>query len=233
MITYILIGVVVVLFIAMLLFSATAYNRFVKAYNKYIQVTISRNLTGLQFANYMILKSRLKTKIYLTEEKFADSYFYKKNHIVLSTQVANTSSIAGVAITAHELGHALQHKNKNFLFVLSNILAFISRVGKFILLPLVLAGIVLLFFAEYNYVGQILLIVSACFIILSYMLKLVNIPVEYGASKIAYNFLKDNKILNKNELKLAKKMLNIAGQTYIASLFIGFVRFFNKLGGSF
>lgn len=233
MVTYVLIAVAVVMFVAMLIFSATAYKRFIKAYQKYMQQQTYIGINGLQFAGFMIQKLNLKTKICLTKQELADSFYSSKNIVLLSERVATNSTIASLAITAHEFGHACQHKNKNFMFILSNILAFITRVGKYVLAPLIILGVILLFFADYNHIGQILLIISASLLILSYLLKLINIPVEFGASKIAYNFLKDNKILNKEELKQAKKMLKVAGQTYIASLFAGVVKFFKKIGNSF
>lgn len=233
MVTYILIGVAVVLFVGMLIFSATAHKRFVKHYNRYMQHQVYSGYTGGGIANLMIRKYKLKTKIFLTKQEFADSFHSRKNIVLLNEKVANNSTIASIAITAHEMGHAFQHKNKHFLFRLSIFLAYLSVVARFILPLMIIAGIILLFFTEYNLIGQILLIVSACLMITSYLLKLVNIPVEFGASKIAYNFLKDNEILSEGELKLAKKMLRVAGQTYIASLFIGFVKFFKKIGNSF
>lgn len=233
MFMYILIGIAIAMFVAMLIFSATAYKRFVKAYQKHMKQDTCIGINGLQLANFMIEKLNLKTNICLTEKELADSFYSGKNIVLLSNKVAKNSTIASLAITAHEFGHAYQHKNKNFLFVLSNILAVILKIGKFVLAPLIISGIILLLIAEYNQIGQILLIISASLLILSYLLKLINIPVEFGASKFAYNFLKDNKILNKEELKQAKKILKVAGQTYIASLFAGVVKFFKKIGNSF
>lgn len=233
MITYILIGVAIILFIIMLIFSATAYKRFIVAYKKYSQHYTYCGYNGFALANFMIQKFNLKTKICLTKQELADSYLINKNIVLLSENVAVSSTIASVAITAHELSHAYQHKKKNFLFILSAVLSVVTRFAKYFLAPVFVTGIILLFFAEYNMTGQILLIITASVIILSYVLKLINIPVEFGASKIAYNFLKDNEILNSDELKLAKKMLRVAGQTYIASLFMGFVKFFKKVGNAF
>ena len=232
MIIYILIGVAILLFVAMLIFSATAYKRFIKAYQKYSQYNTYVNVVGVKFATLMIKNLDLKTKIFITDHELADSYLPTKNSIVLSKQVAHNSSIASIAIVAHELGHAVQHKHKNFMFLFSCFLSLVIRICRFILPIMIAIGFVFLFFAEYNMIGQILLIVSASLIILSYVLKLVNIPVEFGASKIAYDFLKDKDILSADELKHAK-MLNIAGQTYIASLFMGFVNFFKKIANSF
>ena len=55
-----------------------------------------------------------------------------------------------------------------------------------------------------------------------------------SASLIDYtNFLKDKKILNAGELKHAKKMLKVAGQTYVADIFVKIVVLFKKIGNSF
>ena len=112
-------------------------------------------------------------------------------------------------------------------------IVFLTRIAKFLFIPVVIAGIVLLFFEQYFDIGKILILVALGSLVLSYILKIVNIPVEYNASKIAYNFLKQYHILDAGELKAAKKMLNVAASTYIASLFMGFINFFKSIGNSF
>ena len=229
----IIIAVFVVLLIVGTIFAATSYNRLIRAYNKYDNAFTYSNLNGLEFAQYAIPKLGLKTKIAFTEKQLGDFYSPKKDVIVISTRSAQNRSVASVCITAHELGHAVQKKKKSALYVLQMIVVFITILAKYLFFPVIIAGIVLLFFEQYFDIGKILILIALGSLVFSYILKIVTIPVEYNASKIAYNFLKQNHVLDAGELKAAKKMLNVAAGTYVASLFMGILNFFRSIGRSF
>ena len=229
----IIIAVFVVLLIVGTIFAATSYNRLIRAYNKYDNAFTYSNLNGLEFAQYAIPKLGLKTKIAFTEKQLGDFYSPKKDVIVISTRSAQNRSVASVCITAHELGHAVQKKTKSALYVLQRIVVFITILAKYLFFPVIIAGIVLLFFEQYFDIGKILILIALGSLVFSYILKIVTIPVEYNASKIAYNFLKQNHVLDAGELKAAKKMLNVAAGTYVASLFMGILNFFRSIGRSF
>jgi len=50
--------------------------------------------------------------------------------------------------------------------------------------------------------------------------NLITLPVEYNASNRAIIVLRDSLTLNEDELKAAKKVLNVAALTYVAALLI-------------
>lgn len=229
----IIIGSIVVFLIVGMIFAATSYSRLLRAYNRYAHAFTYRNMSGLEFAEYAIPKLGLNTKISFTEKELGEFYSPKKDIIVISTTSARSRSVASVCITAHELGHAVQKKTKSKLYLLQRFVVLLTRIARFLVVPILIAGIVLLFFPEYNEIGKVLILVALASILLSYILKIVTIPVEYNASKIAYNFLKENHILDEGELKAARKMLNVAASTYVASLFVGFLNFFRSIGRSF
>ena len=78
-----------------------------------------------------------------------------------------------------------------------------------------------------------LFIVSLGSIVIMFLLKIFTVPMEAEASKIAYNFLKDNNVLNPDELKHGKKVLNAAIGTYVASIFYPIINFLKGLGRMF
>lgn len=223
----IVLAVFAVLFVICIVFSVTCYGRLLRAYNKYKTEFVYCGLTGYQFAVYMIETLGLDTKIAKTKKELGEYYYPQKDVIVLSDQTFEKSNVASISITAHELGHAVQHKNKSFLFELSNVLTVFCKIANILFLPLVVAGIVMLFFENLHNASIVLLLCAFSFWLLTYLLKILLIPLEFNASKIAYNFLKDHNVLSDDELKHAKKMLRYAGNTYIASLFSGVIKFFN------
>ena len=223
----------VVILLGGMIFAGTSYGRLVRTYYKYDNSITYTNYSGLEFAEFAIAKLRLSTKIAFTDKPLGDYYSPKANTIVLSTRSAEKRSIASVCITAHELGHAVQKKRKSKLYILQRFVLFLTRVSRYLFIPLLISGIVLLFFEQYFDIGKIVILISLASLVFSYLLKVVTIPVEYNASKIAYNFLKENHILDEGELKAAKKMLNVAASTYVASLFAVFLGFFKSIGKSF
>lgn len=226
MVQSILIGVLVLVIVGVLIFSATAQRRLLKYYDKYSTKFVYCGLTGLELAKYFIYKNNLQTKISFTEKRLGDFYSPKYDAIVLSKQTASTSNIASIAIASHELGHAVQKQQKMFLFRLSNFLRLFFYIGSFLVAPAIVAGIVFLFLPNKLSIGLTILIVCLSFIVFSYITKILDVPIEFNASKIAYNFLKENNILDKTELKQVKKMLKVAANTYIASLFSGLLKLF-------
>lgn len=229
----IILGIFVLILIVGMIFAATSYGRLMRAYNKYDNAFTYTNLTGLEFAQYAIPKLNLRTKISFTEKTLGDYYSPKKDMVVLSNRSAQNRSIASVCITAHELGHAVQKNRKTKLYLLHTSVFFMTKVAKYLFFPILIAGIVLLFFEQYFDIGKIIILLALGSLVFSFLLKVITIPVEYNASKIAYNFLKENHIFDVGELKAAKKMLNVAAETYIASLFVGLLKMFRSLGRSF
>ena len=212
-----------------LVWAGTAYRRLLKVYNKYDNEFTYSNLSGQEFAQFAIQKFGLKTKIGFTEKDLSDCYSPKHDTIYLSKRTAQNRSVASICVTAHELGHAVQKKNKSKLCIIQNAVFVLNIIFKFVFWPLIITGVVLLFFPQYNVYGKIMIIVALASLTLSYILKIVTIPVEYDASKIAYNFFILINILNKSELKDAKKVLNAAAGTYVASLFSAALKLFRMM----
>ena len=221
----IVVAILVVVLIGFIIFSATSYKRFVKTYYKYQNENVASGYTGEDVVVLIDEKYNLNLDIYYTNQVLADSYYPFKNKLLLSKQTLTTSSVSSVAIAAHELGHAIQKKRKNLFFILSNILIVLYRITSFLFFPALIAGIVLLIIPNYLNIGIIVIVSALSTLLLTHVIKLITIPIEYNASKIAYNFLEENYILNQNELKHAKKLFSMAGQTYIASLSSGIVKF--------
>ena len=138
----------------------------------------------------------------------------------MSEEVCNTASLASLTIVAHELGHAMQHKENSTLFNTTILTNKITRLTSKLIFPLLVIG---LFFVAFDYptpdFGYVMMIISGTLFMIQVLNKILTIPLEYNASKRALKFLKENNYLTNGEHFRAKKLLGIAAQTYIASLF--------------
>lgn len=181
------------------------------------------NITGEQLA---VLSKKLlgldDLKFALTKYKLGDAYSPKYRTLILSEEVCKTASLASLTIVSHELGHAMQDKQNNPLFIFTRILGKLVRLTNKLIMPILVVGLFLFVF-QYPVLdsGYIMLIISGCLFALQVLNQIVTIPLEYDASNRALKFLKTNKLVTTAELRKAKKLLGIAAQTYIASLFDG------------
>ena len=79
------------------------------AYNKWGRVAVRSGLTGAQAAQRLISSGGLTgVQIDRIGGKLSDNYDPHVKMLHLSQAVADTPSVAAVAVAAHELGHAMQ-----------------------------------------------------------------------------------------------------------------------------
>lgn len=217
-----------------LIIAASCYGHLVKTYNKYSSQEAFINFTALQIISKAITNYKFNTKIVLTNDNALDNcYVPKKDIIFLSSKVAYSKSIADISIACHELGHTMQNYHKSRLLKLNRFLAFISRFASFLLPILLLTCLVLIFIQEVAFLAPIFFYVSIGLWLLTWIFRLITIPLELDASKRAYNVLKENDILTKKELKITKKFLHAAAFTYVGGLFINLYKFYLILKRAF
>ena len=188
--------------------------------------------TSFEIAS-LILQERNRTdvKVHVTtgEENF---YVPIDNWIGLSGSIASSQSVMAVAIAAHEIGHALQSKLErkiNNYIGKEYIIWFNLFHHDFLQLRLmVIVGIVIFGFKKiahveivsielpYTYFNTIqLLALTPLFICYEIFNNIAKIYNEFDASVRAIYLLKHYKILDRQQLKVARKFLIAAGMTYV------------------
>ena len=218
---YQILVIALAILLILLIVVLTSRTRIIKTYNKYLRIDNKLNITGKQLAFYAKEQLDLSDLSFaLTQYKLGDAYNYKHKTLILSEEVCNTASLASLTIVAHELGHAMQHKENSPLFTITVLTNRLTRLTSPLIFPLFVIG---LFFFAFKYptptFGNVLMIISSCLFLIQILSKILNIPLEYNASRRALKFLKEHKCLTTGEYMRAKKLLGIAAQTYIAGLF--------------
>ena len=157
-----------------------------------------------------------KINVKFKDEYFCDS-FNGGGTLTLSSKYANEQNFGGLAICAHELGHAFQFKDqKNKMIKHAKITRF-SKFISFFTTPLVVIGIIALILSHI-YVGYALIGAGAFCFLVAIISKIAIIGIEKDASNKALEILRDYANFTDDELKIAKKFLNSAKQTYVADL---------------
>lgn len=180
-------------------------------YNKYKKIGNKKGLTGFEVARKILDKNGL-SNIHVVETKgvLSDHYDPSRKVVRLSTDIFHGDSIASISVAAHEVGHAIQHKN-NYLFIkirgiLFPIVNIGSKLGYFAIIIGLFAGL-----TDLLWLGIISLIILLVF-------ELVTLPVEFDASRRAKAELKKEKLIENDEIEKSSNMLNAAALTYVAAL---------------
>lgn len=180
-------------------------------YNKYKRINNDKKMTGLDVARMILDKNGLNN-MYVIETKgnLTDHYDPKRKTIKLSSDVFHGSSIAAMAVAAHEVGHALQDK-EGYLFmrVRSYIYPIVHFGTKFAYIVLVIGLIA-------NMMNLIWL--GIVLVGLGLLFQLVTLPVEFDASRRALKELETNIIVPSVDIKGTKSMLSAAAMTYVAGV---------------
>lgn len=169
-------------------------------------------MTGYQAAQRLITSAGLYgIQIEGIRGNLTDHYDPRRKILRLSQGVAETSSVASLAITAHELGHAIQDSENYFLLRLRSALVPMVNIGSYLSWILIVLGL-LLRFTELSWLGVIAFAGGAVF-------ALATIPVELNASRRARLLLhQTGLIVGPDEQGGVNSVLNAAALTYVAAL---------------
>lgn len=207
--------------------SSLSAKLLVDYYEKVRKINASCNLTAFELLAFYIVTLNLDIKVTKYSNYLDNSYSVNKKLIFLSSDVFDDKSVGALAVSMHELGHAVQHKNKSFLFKLYVFINFLNKITSFLLLPLIIFLIVSMFL-EIQYF-KLALILIFVFYLINLLARIIIIPLEKNASKLAISLLKEYNIFDVNELKKAKKLLNFACFTYVGGFFNIYIKFIKKI----
>ena len=215
-----------------IIFAFVAQTKVFTSYNKYKQVQASTDKTAEQIAREILDKNDLQNiTIRRTSGELSDHYHPKKQEIALSDGVYGSNSVASISIALHEVGHAIQDKENYKPSRIRAALVPIVNFSSILLWPMMLVGLFLNIFASWNsFAGNVFMIVGLVFFFLSILFSLITLPTELDASKRALAQLTENGYLtSEEEITGAKKVLNAAALTYVASLVVAILNFLRFL----
>ena len=204
------IGSYIIYFAVLLLLPLWAQFKLKKTYGKYSKVRSTSGHNGAQVARMILDQNGLyDVKVIESRGMLSDHYNPLTKTVALSSHNFHEASVAGTAVAAHEVGHAIQdaedysflrfrHRLVPVVNISSNASWIFIMIGIFAQLP----GAMLL--------GIILLAMGVIF-------QLITLPVEFNASNRAMDQLLSANIIRNEEEPHAKKVLNAAAMTYVAA----------------
>ena len=182
------------------------------AYNKWSQVRAGSGLTGAQAAQRLISNGNLYgVQVQGTQGQLSDHYDPRNKTLYLSNGVANSPSVASVAIAAHELGHAMQDAEEYFPLRIRAALVPAVNIGSNLGWILIMVGLIFQF-TSIAWLGVLFFAGGALF-------ALATLPVEFDASARAKQLLRQTGIIQTDEeARGVNQVLNAAALTYVAGL---------------
>ncbi len=198
-----------ILLIPVIILAFWARHKVKSTFKKYSQKRANKGLSSNEVARDILKKANTNIPIEQVKGELSDHYDPKEKVLRLSNSVYGKKNISAIAVAAHEAGHALQDSNGYMPLKIRNAIAPVANIGSKLAFPLIFIGFLLQAFS--------LLKIGIVFYAAAVVFSIVTLPVEFNASSTALNIIKNNGYLNSEEMTGAKKVLNAAAMTYVAS----------------
>lgn len=217
-----------ILLIPAIIFTVYAQNKVKSTYATYSRVPTRRNITGGQVARMILDHNGMAhVPIEVVPGALTDNYDPTKDVMHLSEGTYNSSSVASVAVAAHESGHAMQDgTNYSFLKLRIALVPAVNVVSAFSM-PIIMIGIALILAGQGA--GSMLFNIGVIMFALVVFFHTITLPVEFDASKRALQQLTSLNIVEGNEIRGAEKVLSAAALTYVGALAVSLVMFIRIL----
>jgi len=193
-----------------LLLTAWASWKVHHTYAEAREVPASSGFTGARTVEAILTRyGRTPVRIEVTHGLLSDHYDPDRKVLRLSPEVYGGRSLAALGIAAHEAGHALQDDTGYALLKLRNGIVPLAVWGGNLSWILIALGLAL---SSLN-----LLVVGIAAFSLSVVFQLVNLPVEFDASRRARQVLRSLGLIAPAEEPVVRRVLSAAALTYVAA----------------
>lgn len=206
------------LIVATLIISGGAQLYIRSTHGRWSKVANGARLGGAQIAE--LLRDRATfgdkpgrdaiTAVKIVPGNLSDHFDPRDRSLGLSAAVAQTPSVASMAIAAHEVGHAQQHAEGSALMSLRSLLVPAASLGPNVAYLLIFAGLI------FQVAGLVTL--GILFFGIAVVFSVLTLPVEIGASRKALAMLDSTGLITSpEERRGAQSMLTAAALTYVAA----------------
>ena len=197
-------------------FALIAQAKVKSAYATASRIPASARVTGAEAAQrVMEAEGIYNVGIEETQGYLSDHYDPRHRVLRLSPEVYRGRSLASLGIAAHEAGHAIQHAHHYAALVVRNGLVPLAAVGGNLSMFLIMIGFFMM--ASGAVFGRAMILAGIGLFSLTVVFQLVNLPVEFNASSRARQSLLAIGLVDRDEDRTVKKVLNAAALTYVAA----------------
>ncbi|CAN5806787.1 zinc metallopeptidase [soil metagenome] len=208
-------------------------------YGRWDKVDSGISMSALDFARYLLNQQGLnEVGVEPTPGHLTDHYDPRSRTLRVSSAVSGSRghgafdpieqqfgyadqqrgrlSVAAVAVIAHEVGHAAQHKQGDPAMALRQLVVPVASIGSSLAPWLIIAGV---FFQVFG-----LAVVGLAFFAAAVLFTFVTLPVEFGASNRALAYVAPLGLIGERG-DGARSVLRAAGWTYVAAALTALLTF--------
>jgi len=181
-----------------------------RTYAEWSQVRNQHNVTGAQTAAAILQANGVRNvKITKVGGRLTDHYDPMRDILRLSRTNFATRSVAAMAVSAHEAGHALQDASNDIRLRIRRLLVPLATIGGRFGPWIAMGGF---------FLGSGLMLRIGAFLLAGTLLfQVMTLPVEFNASRRAMNNLKELGLTDPAQQKGAQQVLRAAAFTYVAA----------------
>ncbi len=199
-----------ILLIPAFILAVYAQYKVKSTYNKYTKLHNQHGLTGYQAALELLRMNGISdVEVEETGGQLSDHYDPRVKKVRLSSTNYRGTSLAALAVAAHEVGHVIQHARGYFPLQIRHMILPVTNFGSWLAFPLFLIG----FFLRTPFLMDLGILFYAGVV----LFHVVTLPVEFNASGRALLQLVSHGFLTPQEVGGARKVLNAAAMTYVAA----------------
>ncbi len=194
-----------------------AQNNIKSTYNRYSQIPSTMGMTGANVASTILQQMGITdVSIESIGGQLSDHYDPNAKAVRLSQGIYNSTSLAAAAVAAHECGHVLQDKQGYSFMNFRAALVPAANIGSNIGPLLVVGGI---FLSGMGAISSLVINIGIALFLGVIAFHIITLPVEFDASRRALNLIDELGILQGEEHRGAKAVLQAAAWTYVATAF--------------
>lgn len=199
--------------LAVMVLGLIAQTRVQATFRQYSDVPASSGMTAASVASNLLSANGSSVRVAQIPGTLTDNYNPRSGCVSLSQSVYSSTSIAAIAVAAHECGHVMQYETGYGPIKLRNSILPVANIGARFSYLLVILGI---FMGSF---GHIVSLVGVGLFAFAFIFQLLTLPVELNASQRALDMLTaSGYIRGGEEERAAKKVLRAAAFTYVVAV---------------
>ena len=214
-------GIYIILLLVVMGISFYAQSKVQRTFQQFSQAYVASGLRAEEIAQQLLNRSGSSVQIQPVQGSLTDHFDPRSGIVGLSTQVYGQSSVAAIAVAAHEIGHVMQYQEGYGPIRLRNAILPVANIGSYAAPWIVILGLMM---GSYNLamIGVVLFGAMLVF-------QVVTLPVEFNASSRALRMLEEGNYITYDESDGAKKVLNAAAMTYVWAAVASLISFLRLL----
>ena len=195
--------------------------RVKNTYKKYSQEYASSGVTAANMAERMLSEHGSSVQVTMIPGSLTDNYNPRTGLVSLSQGTYGSTSVAALAVAAHEIGHVMQHQEGYIPIRIRNAILPAASIGSTAAPYIVILGAIM---GSYN-----LAMIGVYLFLAMLIFQIVTLPVELNASSRALRMLEEGGYVTYEESDAAKRVLRAAAMTYVLAALASLVNFLRLL----